>query len=588
MFFKNKARRWLSKAQNSKIPLSLPDEDRGAIATFLREKIETEKVYGIVTADDSMFFPDKYIEQSMETQLQTEGFIDICTLIDQTQGKLPGRILELKIIAHVQELDGFLDIVFRRFFTPQGAETFLKHYLGNKIVIPFKTILNDLYWGEDYVEAILDLLAEKKLFRGYVDPINQRLYNFTNLNFALTDDRERTSKQLIRYIKKSFQLGAEVAIRDICGLTDFSPEESIRFLQKSRGHLSFVVSTDKRFVYPTLDVVINILRDLIVYQKIPIAFWQQRLDVANIELLSLLRILNSSLNGHLSSTAYEAPPLRDWFQNGIDIEGLAVDLNLDPLLLLARVRSLGEKHGLRFIAGDTANPFLIRGISQFEIFCQVDTSSYNDPHLYFECQNCKRILCSNCRSVGSKHSCPFCDNIAAFIIDLPRHCPDCEITYTHSYNLISTEECHFCKKGPLETGWLQPNSNSTKAMDPKLSELLGQSDSEIPLPRITSNLGLSDAEVIAHLEEMIISNQINGTIDIWKTSLRLERETTTFRCSVCEKLKIDKNRFKCVECEERVCLTCQGDMDSVGMVICPQCSGDLRPEVSDALISSED
>jgi hypothetical protein len=87
---------------------------------------------------------------------------------------------------------------------------------------------------------------------------------------------------------------------------------------------------------------------------------------------------------------------------------------------------------------------------------------------------------------------------------------------------------------------------------------------------------------------MIISNQINGTIDIWKTSLRLERETTTFHCGVCEKLKTDKNRFKCVSCDERVCLTCQGDMNSVGMIICPQCSGDLRPEVSDVLISSED
>ncbi|MFW9780000.1 MAG: hypothetical protein ACFFE8_14185 [Candidatus Heimdallarchaeota archaeon] len=588
MIFKNRAKRWLFQAQETEIPLLLPQEDRAVIAEFLREKIEANEAFGIVTPDDTTFFPDKYIEQNMRLQLKEQGFIDICTLIDLTQGKLPGRILELKILAHVQDIDGFLDIIFRRFFTPQGAENFLKQYLGNKTVVPLRTILNDLYWGEDYVEAILDILSEKNLFRGYIDPIKQRLYNFTNLNFTSKVDREKGNKQLVRYIKRSFQLGAEVAISDICGLTGFSQEDSIRFLQKNRGSLSFVISTDRNYVYPTLEIIINILRDLIVYREVPIAFWVQRLDVAKIELLGLLRILNGSLNGQISPTAYSGPPLREWFQNGIDIEGLAAELNLDPLLLLARVRILGEKHGLRFIAGDTTNPFLLKGILSFEIFCQVDTSSYRDPHLYFECQNCKRILCSNCRSAGSKHSCPFCENIAAFIIDLPRHCPDCKITYTHSYNLISSEECYFCKRGPLGSGWLWPKPTSEKLLDPHLSQLLAKSDSVIPLPVIISTLGWSDAEVVAHLEEMIISNQINGNIDIWNTCLRIELAPTSFRCEVCEKFKTDKNRYKCVSCSNSVCRTCYGDMHTVGMVICPQCSGELKPEDSSPLSSSQD
>lgn len=586
MFFKNKAKRWLSKAQASDSPLSLPNEGRGAIATFLREKIEADEVYGIVSPDDTIFFPDKYIERSMANQLQTEGFIDICTLIDQTQGKLPGRILELKILAHVQGVDGFLDIIFRRFFTPQGAENFLKQYLGRKPMIPLKTILNDLYWSEDYVEAILDLLAEKKQFRGYIDPAYQRLYNFTPFNFASSVDWEKGSKQLIRYIKSNFRLGAEVAISDICGLTGFSPKESINFLQKNRGHLSFVVSTDRRFVYPTLDIVIQILRDLMVYQNLPLAFWQQRLDVPNNELLSLLRILDRSLNGRLSSTAYEGPSLRDWFLHGIDIEGLAADLNLDPLLFLGRVMTLGEKQGLRFITGDSTN-FLIKGILQFEIFCQVDTSSYEDPHLYFECQNCKRIMCSSCRASGSKHSCPFCSNISAFIIDLPRHCSECKITYTHSYNLVSTEECYFCKKGPLEAGWLLPRPMQRSPMNPQLSELLKQSESEIPLQRVISTLGWGDAETIAHLEEMIISNQISGRISITKTSLELKHQTTTFQCSVCEKRKPDIERYRCVSCGENACSPCYDDMAEVGMILCPQCNGQLVPEESGRLDSSE-
>lgn len=580
--FGRKRHKWLTEAQMAQIPIKLremaPKENPSDVASFLRTKIGSKELNGFVSFDDKKFIPTIFLQQYIAREL-TKGYVDICDVIDNTN--LPGELLETQISMNAQNFDGFFDLIHRKFFTLQGAKTEVKQILSSTTSLDLKFLLNKLYWTEDHLEGIIELLAKDGQFIGYIDPISQRIHNFTDLNFSSSSGLQRNIKRLNRYINTSFLLESEVSLNHISKLTRLSKEECLELLEKNREELKIIFSANYEYLYPTMDIINQVLKDVFVYREIPIEFWLQRLDVDRAEFFNILQILNQSLKGTLNDVEFKAPSLREWFENGIGVEDLASSLNLDPLNLLNRLHKLARLFGLRIIAGETADPFLVKGVKHFEVFCQVDTSSYTDPHLYFECQNCRRIMCSNCRSIGSTHVCPFCGNISAFIIDLPRHCSQCMVNYTHSYNLLDAEECHFCKKGPLKLGWTEyelPYSKKPES-DSVLFEFLEQtSKAEIPLREIFPLLNRSDSETITLIEDHILHGTIQGWISIQKMILRLEKQKEEFLCGVCELPHEDSTRYSCASCSTKVCTDCFKEISSVGMIFCPACGGNLEQE----------
>ncbi|MFX1286202.1 MAG: DC1 domain-containing protein [Promethearchaeota archaeon] len=579
--FGRKRHQWLTKAQMANTPLKFremaPKENPSVIAAFLRTKIGSNELNGFVSFDDEKFIPINFLHQLISRELATKGFIDICNLIDTTN--LPGELLEQQIKIGAQSFEGFFDIINRNFYTLPGAKAEIRQRLNTTTAIGLKYLLNQLYWAEEHLEGVLELLAQDSHFIGYIDPIKQRIYNFTSLNFSSPSDIRKNIEYVIRFIDTSFLLESEVSISHISKLTQLSEEKCLEFLEANRDQISYIFSANYNYLYPIMDIINQILKDIFVYRNIPIDFWIQRLDVDRSDFFKLLNILNQSLKGTLTTEDFIAPSLNEWFENGIAVEHLASSLNLDPLKLLDRIFKLAKLLGLRLISGETSDPFLVKGVDHFEIFCQIDTSSYTDPDLYFECQNCRRIMCSNCRSTGSKHECPFCRNISAFIIDLPRYCPYCRVNYTHSYNLVSTEECHFCKKGPLKIGWIEhePISLKSSELDPSLSEFLEKSSkAEIPLKQIIDLSNRSDSDTIVLLENYILRGVIQGKINIREMTLQLKKHEEKFLCGVCELPKTDSINYFCTSCSLKVCLDCYKEMSTVEMILCPECGGSLQ------------
>ncbi|UCG03624.1 MAG: hypothetical protein JSW11_06480 [Candidatus Heimdallarchaeota archaeon] len=578
--FGRKRQKWLTEAQMAQTPIKLremaPKENPSEVASFLRKKIGSKELNGFVSFDDKEFIPLIFIQQYITRKL-AKGYVDICDVIDRTN--LPGELLETLIKVNVQNTDGFFDQIHRKFYTLQGAKAELKQILSTVTSLNLKFLLNKLYWTEDHFEGILEVLAQDGHFVGYIDPITQRLHNFTSLDFSSSSGLQRNIKRLNRYIDTSFLLESEVSLKHISKLTRLTKENCLQLLENNREDLKIIFSANYEYLYPTMDIISQVLKDIFVFRDIPIEFWLHRLDVDRIEFLNILQLLNRSLKGTLNEVEFQAPSLKDWFETGIAVENLASSLNLDPLKLLNRLHKLGRLFGLRLTAGETADPFLVKGMKHFDIFCQVDTSSYTDPNLYFECQNCRRIMCSNCRSTGSTHVCPFCGNISAFIIDLPRHCPDCMVNYTHSFNLLDTEECHFCKKGPLKLGWTEYEIFNSKKpdLDSTLLEYLEQTPkAEIPLQEIIQKLNRSDRETVALLENHILHGKIQGWINIQKMTLHIAKQKEEFLCGVCEVTHEETTKYLCPSCDVNVCVDCFKEMISVGMVFCPECGGDLE------------
>ncbi|MHA1332059.1 MAG: hypothetical protein ACTSR2_13395, partial [Candidatus Hodarchaeales archaeon] len=390
---------------------------------------------------------------------------------------------------------------------------------------------------------------------------------------------EKNFRFFEHYLKTALDTEYEVSIDVLMKLTRLSSQECFKLIERSKSNISFIVSANEDYLYSTEYILLQVLKDIYVYHDIPLAFWLERLDVNPSDFLSFLGKLNQSLNGNITKEDYFSPSLLEWFNSGIDVEGLSHSLNLSLKNLLDILNDLAFILKLKLVAGDTSEPFLVKGIPHLEIFCQLDTSSHIDPKLYFECQNCRRIICSNCRTLESSHECPFCGNISAFIIDLPRSCTKCNITYTHSYNLISTEECYFCKKGPLKEGWLEykPRNKDTQVqLNLDLLTFISQfHKDEIPLKLIFKKFDKKQSELITDLENLILHQKLEGWIDIRLTSLVISEDGTKKSCMLCDNTFHAREGATCLNCNKSICLDCYNELEAVGMQLCPECGGDL-------------
>lgn len=547
-----------------------------SVASFISEKIRTKELDGFLTPDSLSYVPRMYVTEKIKGKLQMNGVVDICELIDLTE--LSGNVLEEIILSFVQKHEGFFDLIKRKFYTKGGAIAILKQFLGKTPVHHLEYLLNQIFWSDDQLEAVLDLMAENGLFRGYIDPIKQRLYNFTFLYFDQSSVDDLSYRALNRFLETGFQLSSEVPLSNISELTGFSPEDCLNFLEKNKKHWSFLLSFNHDFLYSTVEIVTQILLDIYVYQEIPLDFWINRLDLDFNYLNDVLIVLNEELGGVLSPEELNVPSLIEGFERGLDVEKIAAKLHIEALELLKRVEHMGSLLNLRIIAGDTIDPFLVKGMKKFEIFCQIDTSSYQDPSLYFECQNCRRIMCKNCRKTDTE--CPFCGNIAAFIVDLPRYCVKCNITFTHSYNLETTEACYFCKTGPLKAGWKTFDEEAVmlSTTETDLVTFIGNYEgSVIDLSEIVTNIEYPSAEIIKMLEKLIINQKIQAFINIKEMQLVLsDGLKTTFICEICTKSIADSELYFCNSCKASVCIGCYQEMNSVGMTTCPGCGNTLK------------
>ncbi|MFX0205481.1 MAG: hypothetical protein ACFFDT_05805, partial [Candidatus Hodarchaeota archaeon] len=305
--FGRKRQKWLSKAQMAQTPIKLremaPKENISDVASFLRTKIGAKELNGFVSFDDGKYIPTIFIQQYINREL-AKGYVDICDIIDRTN--LPGELLETQIGIAAQNVDGFFDRIDRKFFTLHGAKTVVKQILSNTTSVDLKFILNKLHWDEDHFEGILELLAQDGQFIGYIDPITQRLHNFTNLNFSSSSsDIKRNIKRLNRYINTNFLLKSEVSLNNICKLTQLSREDCLDLLNDNREKFKIIFSGNYEYLYSTMDIISQVLKDLFIYREIPIEFWLKRLDADRNEFFNMLQVLNQSLKGTLNEFEFK-------------------------------------------------------------------------------------------------------------------------------------------------------------------------------------------------------------------------------------------------------------------------------------------
>ena len=146
--------------------------------------------------------------------------------------------------------------------------------------------------------------------------------------------------------------------------------------------------------------------------------------------------------------------------------------------------------------------------------------------------------------------------------------------------LQEVERCNFCGKGNLEQTWRLDEPSTIESDETNRLHLivdeLGQNEAEISLRSIIDEMGLPDPHVIKLLEDLIISKQIGGKINLNKVTLVLKEEENVIQCRVCDNARINPEQWYECQCGSRVCNDCYDQLAMVGVAACPACGGNLE------------
>ena len=97
-----------------------------------------------------------------------------------------------------------------------------------------------------------------------------------------------------------------------------------------------------------------------------------------------------------------------------------------------------------------------------------------------------------------------------------------------------------------------------------------------PLKQIIDFVGHSSDKVIKILEKLITHKKIIGSINIRNLNLEITKYYDSFECAICNWIKTDQKKFICKLCKAEVCENCYQEMESVGMINCPECGASLE------------
>ena len=251
--FRRKKSKWFETISSAQSPIRFDkfssQPERNSLILFLLEKIKLKELEGYVSHDQQKFIPKGYIFRKVLQLFNNNGIVDICEIIDLTG--LAGEVIEPIIGEAMQNFNGFFDLINRKFYSKTGAISTLNQILKKSLTYDLRYLLNQLYWSENQLEAILDIMANEGQFNGYIDPSRCRLYNFKYINFSQDSSKNESIKAISRFIHTSFHLSKEVALIDLSHLTRLSQKDLQNFLIRHKNNWSFVFSNNHNFLYTT-------------------------------------------------------------------------------------------------------------------------------------------------------------------------------------------------------------------------------------------------------------------------------------------------------------------------------------------------
>ncbi|MHA2498724.1 MAG: hypothetical protein ACXAEL_04065 [Candidatus Hodarchaeales archaeon] len=551
----------------------------------IKQAISEKQLDGFLSRSENLFVPSQIIRKLIDEQIST-GVIDKVPLIKNLD--LAAETFDLIIEAALEDQAGFWDVKRRRWFSWASAKQLLLDRLSDADKYYAWEIMQEFNWSIDNVEDILSFASKEGTLSGFID--RGQMINITteiSRDLALRSPRaiETVSNFLQSFFIEKGDDGIPIqTLLQLFKLSHSQLNELISHLHQE-GIIETVLSEDGQRLLSLERILERIVRYILVLEPFAIQLLSKKLFLSSEVLEDILQKLEGvisagELDGEQGFTPTEEA-LKQRLEEPVDMVAFSSVFGVSPAASLRLVQVLANAYGLRLVNKGTE----VVGIADLELFCQLDGTVYEhevfakEPRRYFECMNCTRVVCFKCFDSRENKSCPFCDNISQFILEFPRYCPSCGLTYLGVEGLQSSEECRLCGFAPLERGWMRPidypETENRKKVDDKLKSSTGKS---IPLSALATVVGLSEEILEEEIIGMILGRVIHARIDLAQGLLIRSMEEEEEKCNICQ--GSDDMAAHCTQCNAVICQNCAENLHKVNAYFCIECDGDLEPLVS--------
>ncbi|MFQ5980944.1 MAG: PCI domain-containing protein [Candidatus Heimdallarchaeota archaeon] len=575
----------LERLQSSQEPLTLAtlvkEKKTDELKREIQQAISENKLDGFLSRSASSYIPRYVVEDSIRIQAST-GVVDKVTVIKNLD--ISSDMIDPIIEGIVEDRNGFWDLKRRRWYSVPSAKQLLIEKLSDSDKVYAWEIMQEFGWPIDRLEKLLLLVSKDGQISGFID--RNHMINITSLisrDLILRSPRaiETFANFLQASISENSANGMPVqTVLSLFRLSQSQFDELIEHLNEE-GILVTVLSENGQRLLSLTQVLERIVRYILVLEPFPIHLLSRRLSLSTEVLDDVLQKLQVVVStGEIDSDlkfVLSEKTLKHRLREPIDIEAFSAVFGVSPAVSLRLVQTLANAHNLRLVNQDTE----VIGIADMEIFCQLDGTVYEqqafveNPRRYYECMNCRRVVCASCYEPRDSKSCPFCDNISQFILEFPRYCPSCGLTYLGVEGLQTSEKCRLCDFSPLERGWVRPISHPESAIRESVSERLNSSTGKsIPLAALAAVAGLSEELLEEEITGMILSGVIHAKIDLMQGQLNRYEADEDIQCVICQGK--DDLTTRCGQCNAVVCQKCTEDLQKVNAFFCIDCSGDLQ------------
>ncbi len=552
------------------------------VIPILTELISEGTLQGILTRNNR-FLPLPYLEEEITTLIETNGKLDMVELVRQFQPINTQRFIEIvRFILNKTSDNIFWDLELRKCYLVENAANDLRLFLKRleiKRRIRWDHLIREIKWPEELIEICLDVLAKRDQFIGVLE--GNILYTLKGIKDELQEGNENAFsifKQILLKIHEDYQ---KIPVSWIIKLFQIEKDEIYDIIRKAwdcNVVIPFIFTEDQQNLRFIVDIIKETLIVIFSYRRIPIEFLKLKLELTVDDLQHVLHLVKQITplilvkDNEISSKSPE-----EIISNALILPRELMKIVSKERLLYLYVSFIKE-HGYLPVV---VNEDTIKGIKTFSIYCQICNDSYENPNIFYECMNCQRQTCKQCYERQPQRSCAYCENISSFILDLPRFCSNCEVTYlsSNSFN-EDTERCIFCNSQLLQSHDNLPLSQERGTpMKGKILSiyqyLAQQTTPTIPLKSLISQLGCNDEEIVYYLENMIAFGKIKGYINVQEASFHSDLLSSDISCIQCEKLIPKDDVISCSTKKHHLCKDCYDNLLLVGFDACPECNQSL-------------
>jgi len=575
----------LAKLRNSTISLEVASlikmEKVGELQDEINQAISENQLDGLLSRSEDYYIPRGVIEKAIRTQTAT-GIVDKVPIIKSLD--ISGNMLDLIIEEVMGDIDGFWDTRRRKWFSSSSAKQILLNKISGLDKVYAWEIMSEFGWSVDRLEKILSLVAEEADIFGFIDR-NHVIIISSNMSRDLILHNPRSieifSSFLVSFLAEKGEEGIPIkTVMQLFNLTHNQFNEVIDYLH-TEGIFETLLSENGQRLLSQTRILERIVKYVLVLEPFPIETLAEKLSLSSEVLEDILQKLQAIVTaGYLQNDGMFIPSaesLKLRLLEPVDVNAFASVFAVSPTVSLRMMQMMANAHGLRLVNKGTE----VVGINDLKIYCQLDGTVYeeeifaDEPRRYYECMNCRRVVCASCYESRDSKSCPFCDNISQFILEFPRYCSNCGLTYLGVEGLQSSEKCRLCEFSPLERGWMRPSTKQQTIVKEKiLEELKSRTSDSIPLPELTTVLRFSDEIIEKEIIEMILDGTIHFRISLDERRLIRYEAKEEEKCMICETSK--DLTLQCTHCNAKVCIKCSESLRLVNGYFCIECSGELQ------------